>query len=159
MLWENLDKNLILLNLDVTNSTEVFETVGGRLMKQGYCKNTYVDALVEREKEFPTGINVGNCGIAIPHTDRGHVIKGGIAIGQLKNPVHFFQMGTTDIPVEAKLIFMLAIDDPERHLPLLQRILQIVQDEKVLSRLVHAKSKEDIVKIIQEKETEIAGSL
>ena len=29
-------------------------------------------------------------------SDKQHVIKGGVAIGVLKEPVHFYQMGTTD---------------------------------------------------------------
>ena len=41
------------------------------------AEDTYVDALKDREKDFPTGVNMGNIEIAIPHTDKQHVIKGG----------------------------------------------------------------------------------
>lgn len=155
MIWEDLNENLIVLDLDLKNSDEVFKTIGGVLTEEGYCHDSYVQALIDREKDFPTGINMGNFGIAIPHTDRNHVIKGGIAIGQLKNPVDFLQMGTTDEKVEAKLIFMLAVDDPKSHLTFLQRILQVVQDEEVLKKLLEAKTKNEIYEIIRDKEEQI----
>lgn len=152
MVWEDLNENLILLDLDLKSSEEVFRTIGGTLTEEGYCKDTYVQALIDREKDFPTGINMGNFGIAIPHTDRGHVIKGGVAIGQLRTPVEFYQMGSMDEEVCAKLIFMLAVDDPKSHLTFLQRILQVVQDGNVLEKLIKAKSKNEIYEIIREKE-------
>lgn len=155
MIWEDLNENLILMDLELNNSTEVFETIGGVFIEEGYCRESYVQALIDREKDFPTGINMGTVGIAIPHTDKSHVIKGGVAIGQLKNPVEFYQMGTNDELVQAKLIFMLAVEDPEGHLAFLQRILQVLQDSSVLEKLLEATDKNDILEIIKEKEKEI----
>ena len=57
---------------------------------------------------------MGSIGIAIPHTDKEHVIKGAVAIGVLKEPVHFYQMGTNDENVSAKLIFYACSKRPER---------------------------------------------
>lgn len=76
MIWEDLNENLIVPDLEAENSEEVFEKLGGLFIAEGYCRDTYVDALKEREKDFPTGINMGTIGIAIPHTDKQHVIKG-----------------------------------------------------------------------------------
>jgi len=98
MIWEDLNENLIVPDLEAKSSDEVFEKLGGLFIAEGYCRDTYVDALKDREKDFPTGVNMGSIGIAIPHTDKQHVIKGGVAIGVLKESVHFYQMGTTDEP-------------------------------------------------------------
>ena len=118
MIWEDLNENLIVPDLEAKSSDEVFEKLGGLFIAEGYCRDTYVDALKDREKDFPTGVNMGSIGIAIPHTDKQHVIKGGVAIGVLKEPVHFYQMGTTDEPVEVKLVFMLAVEDPKEQFSL-----------------------------------------
>ena len=155
VLWEDLNENLIVPDLEAENSEEVFEKLGGLFIAEGYCRDTYVDALKEREKDFPTGINMGTIGIAIPHTDKQHVIKGGVAIGVLKKPVHFFQMGTTDEPVEAKLVFMLAVEDPKEHLVFLQRILAVLQDQAVLARIMETRNKKEIIEIIKEKESNL----
>lgn len=155
MIWEDLNENLIMPDLKAGSSDEVFQQLGGLLVSEGYCKSSYVQALIEREKDFPTGINMGNIGIAIPHTDKEHVIKGAVAIGVLKEPVHFYQMGTNDENVEAKLIFMLAVKDPKEHLVFLQRILMILQDQEVLKQLIETKNKQEIINIIKEKEEQL----
>lgn len=152
MIWEDLDENLIVPDLEAGDSGEAFKILGGKMISAGYCKDSYVDALTAREKDFPTGINMGEIGIAIPHTDKEHVKKGAVAIGVLKKPVHFFQMGTTDEPVNAKLIFMLAVEDPKEHLVFLQRILMVLQDQKVLARIIETEDKKQIIQIIKEKE-------
>ena len=155
MIWEDLNENLIVPDLEAKSSDEVFEKLGGLFIVEGYCKDTYIDALKDREKDFPTGVNMGSIGIAIPHTDKQHVIKGGVAIGVLKEPVHFFQMGTTDEPVEVKLVFMLAVEDPKEHLVFLQRILAVLQDQDVLAKIMKTGDKKKIVEIIKEKESNL----
>ena len=96
MIWEDLKEELVLTDLDAESSGEVFERLGKTLIEEGYCRDSYIDALKTREKDFPTGVNMGGVGIAIPHTDKSHVYKGAVAIGILKKPVKFYQMGTTD---------------------------------------------------------------
>ena len=151
MVWEKLREELIIPGLDAKNSDEIFEALGGELVKQGYCKESYVQALKDREAEFPTGINMGEKGVAIPHTDVSHVNKKGIAIGTLKEPVSFVEMGTDDEYVNAQVIFMLAVDE-KGHLELLQAILGILQDQETLTKLAEAKDAAEIIEIIKEKE-------
>ena len=151
MVWEKLKKELIIPGLEAKNSDEIFEALGGELVKQGYCKESYVQALKDREAEFPTGINMREKGVAIPHTDVSHVNKKGIAIATLKEPVSFIEMGTDDEYVKAQVIFMLAVDE-KGHLELLQAILGILQDQETLTKLTEAKDAEEIIEIIKEKE-------
>ena len=111
MVWEKLKEELIIPGLEAKSSDDIFEALGGKLVKQGYCKESYVQALKDREAEFPTGINTGEKGVAIPHTDVSHVNKKGIAIATLKQPVEFVEMGTDDEYVNAQVVFMLAVDE------------------------------------------------
>lgn len=69
--------------------------------------------------------------------------------------MHFYQMGTNDENVEAKLIFMLAVKDPKEHLVFLQRILMVLQDQEVLKQLIETKNKQEIINIIKEKEEQL----
>lgn len=154
MVWEQLRDNLIFPELDAKDSSEIMEKVGIAFINEGLCKESYIQALINREGEFPTGIDVDGFGIAIPHTDVSHVNKAGIGIATLKDPVKFIQMGTDDEEVETKVIVMLAVDDPKKHLSLLQNILAILQDKNVLNELANAKEKTEIIKIIKNKENE-----
>ena len=52
MIWEDLNENLIVPDLEAKSSDEVFEKLGGLFIAEGYCRDTYVDALKDREKRF-----------------------------------------------------------------------------------------------------------
>lgn len=52
MIWEDLNENLIVPDLEAKSSDEVFEKLGGLFIAEGYCRDTYVDALKDREKDF-----------------------------------------------------------------------------------------------------------
>ncbi|MBE5968031.1 MAG: PTS sugar transporter subunit IIA [Lachnospiraceae bacterium] len=152
MIWEELKESIIITGLDAASYEDVMHQIGGRLVQEGYAKESYVDALIAREKEFPTGLDVDGVGVSIPHTDVSHVNREGIAIGVLNQPVTFVQMGTDDETVEVRLIFMLAVVNPSEHIDQLQRIITIIQDKDFLNRLLEVKNAKQIIKIIKEKE-------
>ncbi|MDO4276205.1 MAG: PTS sugar transporter subunit IIA [Eubacteriales bacterium] len=152
MIWEELKDTLITVDLEAESYEEVMEQLGGILIREGYCKESYVNALITREKEFPTGLDVDGVGVAIPHTDVSHVNKAGIAIGVLKKPVTFVQMGSDDENVEVGLVFMLAVVNPNEHIDQLQRIIAIIQDKEVLSKIQKVKDTKQIIELIKEKE-------
>lgn len=151
MIWEELNSSLIFTDVKAQSYQDVMEQIGGACIKEGYAKESYVDALIEREGEFPTGLDIDGVGVAIPHTDAGHVIKEGIAIGILENPVEFVQMGS-DETVKVNLVFMLAIAKPHEHLEKLQKILGIIQDKEVLKKLLNTKDTNKVIEIVKEKE-------
>lgn len=152
MIWEQLDKELIHIGVEASDCKEALTALGKIFIKEGYCKDTYVEALIERENEFPTGLDINGYGVAIPHTNVAHVNKAGTGIAILKNPVTFLQMGTDDEEVEVSVIFMLAVVEPQQHLEDLKRILAIIQDNTVLDCLAAAENKDEIIDIIKEKE-------
>ena len=155
MIWEELNKSVIVPDLEAETWEDVMKNLGQKLIDAGYSKESYVDALIAREKDFPTGLDIGGLGVAIPHTDVSHVNKAGIAIGVLKEPVTFIQMGTDDEEVGVKLIFMLAVTDPNAHIDELQRIIEIIQDKGVLEKLFTVTDKETIIEVIKEKENSL----
>ncbi len=151
MVWEELKEALIFPEVDAADSADVMRKIGSAFIREGYCKESYVDALIEREAEYPTGLDIDGIGVAIPHTPVEHVNESATAIAVLKNPVTFVQMGD-DETTEVKLIFMLAVRDPKAHLDKLQTILAIIQDKDVLGKLLKATDKEEIINIVKEKE-------
>lgn len=152
MIWEELKNSLIITGIDAQSDQDIMVQVGGALVREGYARESYVEALAKREREFPTGLDVDGVGVAIPHTDVSHVIKAGIAIAVLNNPVTFVQMGTDDETVEVRLVFMLAVVNPDKHIDQLQRILAIIQDTRVLNKILEVNRADQIIEIIKEKE-------
>lgn len=153
MIWNELDSRLITTGLKVKSKDEIMETVGGRFEELGYCRPSYIQALKDREVEFPTGIDIDGVGVAMPHTDVSHVNQAGIGIATLQEPVTFIHMATDDVPVAVRVVFMLAVDDPGRHLEKIQSILEVIQDKKTLEKILSAESAEDVIMVIREKES------
>lgn len=153
MIWEELNKQLIFTDLEAENCEDVLDQVGEALIKEGYCRDTYKEALKIREADYPTGLDIDGIGVAIPHTDVSHVNKQGTAIAVLKKPVTFVQMGTDDETTEVRLVFMLAVKEPKTQIDRLQAILGIIQDKETLKKLLEVKNREEIIEIIKEKES------
>lgn len=151
MIWEQLNENLIMTNLEAETSKDVFKALGGLLTEKGYTKDTYVNALGEREAEYPTGLDIEGTGVAIPHTDATHVNESAIAIATLKNPVEWTQMGTDDETVDTQVVFMLALAS-KGHLEALQQLIGIIQDQELLKNLIETGEAMDIITLIKEKE-------
>ena len=155
MIWEELDKSVIVPDLEAETWEDVMKSLGQKLIDEGYTKESYIDALITREKDFPTGLDIDGLGVAIPHTDVSHVNKAGIAIGVLKKPVTFIQMGSDDEEIGVKLVFMLAVTDPNAHIDELQRIIEIIQDKDILEKLFTVTDKDTIIEVIKEKENSL----
>lgn len=155
MIWEELKESLIFFNIRAKEEKEVLKIMGEALIQEGYAKLDYVQALVEREKNFPTGLKIQNMGVAIPHTDADYVEKEGIAIAVLREPVNFCMMGEEKKNISVKLIFMLTLLNPNTHIEYLQRILSVIQDAGVLKSLLTAANYKEVVQIIKEKENSL----
>jgi len=143
------DEKVVLLDIAPQNSTEALSIVADELIKKDIVKDTYKDAIIKREQEFPTGLNAPSCGIAIPHTDAIHVNKPQIAIARMAQPVKFLQMGD-GADVEAKLIFMLALKEPHAQLETLQKLMSLIQNEAAVAELLAAQDSDAIIKILKE---------
>ena len=71
----------------VSGKDEAIRMVGQMLVDSGYVDQPYVEAMLEREKTFPT--YMGN-GLALPHgveAAKKEVKASGIAVITLKNPI------------------------------------------------------------------------
>lgn len=154
MLGETLNKDLIFVGLEAADCFEVFDSLAGKLIEQGCCKESYLQALKDREAVFPTGVMVDQIGVAIPHTDPEHINESAIAIANLKEPVNFYHMGTNPsdgMEVPVRFVIMLAIAGGN-HLDFLQKAIMLIQDYDLLQKLVDAKDSEEIIELIKKKE-------
>ena len=122
-LAEFLVPGAVCLNLEAADSGDVIRSIGQRLLQAGYVHPTFMDAALEREKNIPTGLPLsGKFNAAIPHTDIEHVIRPGIGMATLTKPVVFMNMVSPEEPVEAQLVFVLALEQPKAQIEMLQEI-------------------------------------
>lgn len=147
-----LDQNLVMINLEAETQQEALEKLAGRLYETGYVKDTYAQAILEREKVFPTGLPTEGYGVAIPHTDVEHVHKPAVALGILQKPVKFNLMGdlNPESQIDVQIMFMLALKEPHMQLKLLQDIMEMIQDQELLKKMVEAKNVEALIQTTEE---------
>jgi len=143
--------NLKLIEICVkTDSREgILKRLTSLLIDNGFVKESYLPAILEREKQFPTGLPTEGVGVAIPHADTEHVIKPGISIATLNEPVKFNVMGSLNEQVEVSIIFMLALTDPNMQLELLQNLVQVLQNKELLHSLTKIKDKSDFIYLLK----------
>lgn len=142
MVWTQA--SLIVPHLKVRNCTEAIQTLGDLLFDGGYVRETFVEAVLEREKIFATGLPTAEIQVAIPHADIEHVIRPAIAIGVLDEAVEFGEMGNPDETVNVNIVCMLAVSKSETLVSLLKNLVGIFQNADVLHQIIDAK---DAVKI------------
>lgn len=141
------NEELIVLNLEAKDDKDAIRQLANRLFKAGYVKESFIEAIIEREANYPTGLSSGDMGVAIPHTDSIHVNKAALAIGILKEPVKFQMMGMPEKSVYVSLVFMMAIDDPNKHLEMLKTLMNIFQQHDLLTKLKNARKLEEVANI------------
>lgn len=140
-----INKDLIFLNLELSQQEELLKFMGQKLIKTGNVKETFIQAVVEREKKYPTGLQIMDIGVALPHSDIEYVNTPTIAMAVLKEPVGFYSMENNEKIVPVNVIFMLAINDGEEQLKLLQELMSLIQSQETMKKIIDASTKEEIL--------------
>lgn len=143
-----IDEDLVLFTSE-TGKEALLGEIADLLEGKGIVKDTYKEAVIAREKVFPTGLETEHIGIAIPHTDSIHVNEPAIAIAILGDQARFIQMGSEDDSVDVSIVFMLAIKKAEDQLEMLQTLIDLIQDEDRMAELKAAKSGEAVIESIR----------
>lgn len=138
-----LAQELIQLNWEAGNQTEVFERMAAILVEKGYVKDSFLPSILTREENYPTALPIEPYPVAIPHTDPAHIIKPFIAPIRLKNSVDWREMGNNDVIHQVQFIFMLGFLKSEEHQGLLVTLVGNVQDSVMMTRLMNAKTAEE----------------
>lgn len=135
-----LRKDNIFLNKQFSSKEEAIRFAGEVLVKGGYVDESYVDAMIEREKMTTT--YMGN-DVAIPHgTDEAKksVKKSGVVIIQVPEGMDF---GGEKV----RLIFGIAGKEGG-HLEILSAIAITCSEMDNVEKMANAKTKEEILNII-----------
>lgn len=146
-----LEKKHVFRNLDYKTSDEYFDFIAKKLYEEGYVNESYAKGLKEREKEFPTGLPLA-IGVAIPHTDSSYVKKDTFVVSTFKNPVKFNEMvGEEDDKVDVRLAIGIVMSDGQKHLEVLQHLIERIQDEEFVKSLVDALDDDSVVELFNKK--------
>ncbi|MCR4265554.1 PTS sugar transporter subunit IIA [Nitratireductor sp. ZSWI3] len=149
-LINHIDPGAIALGVEASDREAVIRLLAEKLRRDGYVKDSFADAVVAREASMPTGLPLGRAvNVAVPHTDPEHVLKPGIALATLARPVAFANMEDPDEAVDVGLIFLMALNDKDRQIEMLQQIMETIQSEAAIDGLMRAETVEDVVSVLR----------
>jgi len=142
------DQKVMMLDIEANNSDEALTILAKRLVETGYVKESYVQAILDREAEFSTGLPGFGRGVAIPHAEPNHVNSSVMAVGILKKPVQFRMMGNHDEPIAVEVMFMLALKESHSHMSVLQSLMDLIQNEALLTQIKESASQQVLFDLI-----------
>lgn len=131
---------------------EILQYIGGKLTELGYAKESFTEALLEREEQYPTGLAIVPYPVAIPHTDPGHVYHPCVCMVRLKRGVEFHEMVDTESKVKVNFIFCIALPGGEKQTDVLQNLMDISGNRSVMEALKKAESAEEVFQILCARE-------
>ena len=145
-----IDLDLVLLNMEAKTWRDVIRSLGKLMEDKDYVKDSYINAVIEREEELPTCLNIDSFYVAIPHTDSNHVNKSNIAIATLKSPVEFREMINPDGKINVQLVFLLAVKDPKEQVTLLKSLMSVFKNKELLIKIRYAKNKSEVAQLLKD---------
>lgn len=135
-----LQMSSIKVGATAVDKWDAIAEAGNLLVKGGYVKMEYVDAMMERERIATTYLGMG---IAIPHgteSAKKQVLRSGITVVQYPEGVDF------DGEKAYLVIGIAGVGD--QHLELLARVSEALEDEDILAKLKTTTDPEEIYKVL-----------
>lgn len=110
--------------------------IAEKLTEAGYVKEEYKQSLLEREKDFPTGIYLpDSVNVAIPHTETCFVNEDLFVIGVPEEPILFNQIDDPEKELSVDMIFLFAIKNPKKYLSVLASLTENFTNKELLGYL------------------------
>ena len=142
-------EELMEINLDAPDKETALKILANRLKELDYVTDDYYENVIRREKIFPTGLPT-IIPIAMCHTEMEFVKNSALAVGTLKKPVEFQEMGFPERVVKAEIIFLLALNDPKDQIAWLRKMMLVFKSKEVMEKIKFSKDAVGLTEVIRE---------
>lgn len=142
-------EDLINLQVKADDKSQLLEILSDDLYQKGYVLDSFKEALIKREREFPTGLQLEEIAVAIPHTYAQHIRAPFIYINQLEAPVSFIQMGTDEEEVQVSYVIILGISKPQEQTGLLAELMDIFGNADFINQIQMVNSEKDLYNLFK----------
>jgi PTS system galactitol-specific IIA component len=139
----------VVVGMPAATADDALRELGEALVRAGDIDPEYVDDVIRREREFPTGLPT-DPPVALPHADPDHVRRSAIAVGVCRSPVSFREMGTPTRALGVRVIFLLAIREKAEVATILRDLVSALRDRDRLSTLQEATTPEEAGRLLAE---------
>ena len=114
------------------NCEEAIAMLAKQMVANGWAREGLQEAVIERERKYPTGLHTPSLDVALPHADAEWTLEPSLLVGVLQEPVAFKAMDGSSEDIQAQLIFLLAIPSPGSHVRLLQSLTKLIANKNLL---------------------------
>ncbi|MCX9066369.1 PTS sugar transporter subunit IIA [Citrobacter portucalensis] len=143
-----LEPELILLNEAPLDRNIVFNSVSKLLLSKNYVEQSYLEALIAREENHPTAMQLEKMGIAIPHVDVEHVREEKLVVVTCPEGIVFNQAEDPDSTMKVNVIFFLLLKEKDAHLEFLMKLISLFQRSSEMDQILWSKSKDDVMELL-----------
>lgn len=143
-----IDKDIVLIGLQADTKEAAIAEVVKKMAEHGYVEHEYYVAVIEREKDYPTGLPSEGVRTAVPHAFSDTVKKTGVGIARLVSPVIFHNMADKQEELPVELIFVMAnAGGEDAHINDLQELMSVFSKKRLLLDLMNAETTQEFADI------------
>ena len=143
-----LHKDLIWLNQNFKNWEELLTFCSEKLVDLKYVNNYFCETIIEREKKYPTGLELEGYSIGIPHCDPECVISPFVAVVTLENPISIGKIEDSSSTVDVKLFFMLGLNNSDAHFEVLKELTSLAQNKELIENITEMTNHDNVINSI-----------
>lgn len=148
------DQDLIFFE-NVSSQQELFRSIGNQLLAKKLVNPGYIEAIIEREQNFPTGLDLSvirsdSPNVAIPHTEVEYCNWKGIVVVRLEQPIMFCSMIAPDKKILVSDAFFILNNEKNSQTNLLSYLMDFFTSKDKLSKLDKLENKSAIYQLISE---------
>ncbi len=145
-----VDESLIALDVEAEDAEALIRLLCKKLEEAGCVDSEHVQAVLEREKRFPTGLPTRPFCVAIPHGEGEGVNESALAFARLKKSVIFKNMADDKEELEVRMIFLIANNEPENQVKTLRRLSEMFSEPEQLLALSKINEPKEVMKMLKD---------
>ena len=146
----SLDSDFILLNSPSVDREALFHEVNALLCKKDIVEGTYLQALINREENNPTAMQLETMGVAIPHVDIEHVKREQLVVVTCPEGITFKQAEDPDEEMAVHVIFFLLLKEKDAHIDFLMKLIGLFRQTEKMDALLKTHSPDEVKKLLEE---------
>ena len=144
----------LIFKEDFTNLDQAFEVMADKLFKRGLIKETYLESIKEREKNYPTGIDLsvveeGFPNVAIPHTESEYCNATKVILVKLQNEITVKNMMDSNSELKVKYLFMILNKAGGEQANILASIMDFVTNKNNINSLEKSETIEELYNVVK----------
>jgi len=144
----SLEREFIHLHQAPQDRNVLFSKITDQLIAKGVVEESYRQALVLREQDHPTAMQLETMGVAIPHVDVEHVREERLVVVTCPEGIEFNQAEDPDLTMNVNVIFFLLLKEKDAHLEFLMKLINLFQKTSEMNALLGTTSVDDVMQIL-----------